>query len=130
MVALEQIVGSIPVVGNIVYGTFGAQIQEHHVIGLGLYSKGLTSLPETIGDLNSLRHLDLRQNYFTYLPETIGQLRALRVFYLNENQITTLPEMVGDLTSLEELYLNENNLPPLPESIRKPLETHGCKIYQ
>ena len=78
-------------------------IKDNHVVGLGLYNKGLTSLPETIGQLTSLKELWLTSNQLKSLPETIGQLTSLKELYLHENKLTSLPETIGQLTALEEL---------------------------
>lgn len=45
----------------------------------------------------------MEENALFSLPESIGQLLSLRNLYLNENQIQHLPESFGALESLERL---------------------------
>jgi Leucine-rich repeat (LRR) protein len=68
---LEKDVGQIPIKSSIEYNTFGVKIEDNHVVGLGLYNKGLTSLPETIGQLTSLTELWIYNNHLKSLPVTV-----------------------------------------------------------
>ncbi|MHA1372018.1 MAG: leucine-rich repeat domain-containing protein [Promethearchaeota archaeon] len=93
MAELERLVGeTIPKVSKVEWDTFGFVEKGGHVVQLGLYKKGLTSLPETIGNLKSLKKLWLYKNNLTSLPGTIGQLKNLQYLYLNDNNLTSLPE--------------------------------------
>ena len=84
---------------------------------LSLSDNNLTTIPENIGDLDSLVSLSLKNNQLTTLPESIGDLSSLEYLRLNGNQLTSLPESIGDLSSLEDLNLDNNQLTTLPESI-------------
>ena len=47
------------------------------------------SIPETLGQLNNLQALYLRDNQLTgAIPETLGQLENLQALYLSGNQLT------------------------------------------
>jgi len=106
---LEKLIGEIPTVSEIEWNTFGVKVQQdNQIVGLNLYKKGLTSLPNTIGNLTSLKEL-----------------------YLENNQLTSLPDTIGNLTSLKELQLGSNPLTSLPENVKKALKKlkkQGCKI--
>jgi tetratricopeptide (TPR) repeat protein len=106
MMDLERALGSkaIPAVQDVQYNTFGFTAAQGHVVSLGLYKQGLTSLPETIGQLSSLRTLRLDSNKLTSLPSTIGKLKALQKLDVTSNQITSLPETIRDLHSLQTLW--------------------------
>ena len=90
---------------------------NNHVINLTIYATDLTSLPESIGQLEQLSHLDLQSNQLTSLPESIGQLQQLSYLDLQSNQLTSLPECIGQLQQLSHLDLQSNQLTSLPESI-------------
>jgi len=60
MIELEKMIGeAIPKVWKIEWNTFGYMEESGHVVGLGLYNKNLSSLPESIGNLRSLQILNL-----------------------------------------------------------------------
>ena len=84
---------------------------------LDLSNNHLTEIPELIGSLTFLEKLDLSFNKLTKLPESIGSLVSLRYLYLLDNQLTELPKTIGCLTSLKKLDLGMNSLTSVPESI-------------
>ncbi len=101
--------------------TIGGSPQR--VTRLFLYNVGLTgSIPEQIGDLTGLTHLDLGTNRLTgEIPSTIGNLVNLVELTLNGNKLTgELPESLGNLVGLVALHLNENGLTgEIPSSVSK-----------
>lgn len=88
-----------------------------HVTGLQLERRNLTSLPESIAQLQKLESLDVKDNQLTSLPESIGQLEALSDLTLDFNQLASLPESIGELRALKKLSSGNNQLASLPESI-------------
>ena len=88
---------------------------------LSLYSNDLTGpIPETLGQLNSLQYLWLSGNQLTGpIPETLGQLNSLQSLWLASNQLTgPIPETLGQLNSLQYLWLASNQLTgPIPETL-------------
>jgi hypothetical protein len=76
----------------------------------------LTSLPESIGDLNELAFLYLEWNLLTYLPNNFSQLTSLVSLTINNNWLTSLPDDFGNLSQLFFLDLGYNQLPSVPES--------------
>ena len=105
----------------------------NHLRRLDLYRNQLTSLPTSIGNLESLERLDLRFNQLTSLPDSIGNLTSLEILTLGSNQLTSLPESMGNLSSLRELDLYHNQLTSLPPEIGqltslKDLNLHGNQL--
>jgi hypothetical protein len=84
---------------------------------INLSDKGLSALPESIGNLQNLKWLGLNENDLHRLPESIGNLQNLEWLHLGYNKLSILPESIGNLQNLEWLYLGNNNLSSLPESI-------------
>ncbi|KAI8571114.1 hypothetical protein RHMOL_Rhmol01G0092500 [Rhododendron molle] len=86
-----------------------------------LYLKdcNLSSLSEEIGNLISLRTLDLAQNNLSTLPDGICNLTCLKHLRLEENNVSNLPSGIGRLTSLYSLSLSRNSLCTLPDTIGK-----------
>jgi len=89
----------------------------NYELKLDLSSLNLTSVPESISQLTSLRFLNLADNQLTELPELIGQLKQLTALYVSNNRLIQLPESIGQLHQLQHLDLMGNQLTELPESI-------------
>ena len=81
-----------------------------------LAGKGLTALPESIGDLTVRGDLILGYNQLRTLPESFGSLTVGGDLILGQNQLRTLPESFGSLTVGGNLRLYQNQLTTLPES--------------
>ena len=68
----------------------------------------LTSIPESIGKLENLEHLDFESNQINFLPEFIGNLKLLIKLGLEDNNLTTLPISIENLKDLTYLDLRSN----------------------
>src|SRR5581483_9164960 len=77
----------------------------------------LTALPEALGQLTQLQHLDGSVNQLTALPEALGQLTQLQHLYVFVNRLTALPEALGQLARLQHLAVSDNQLKALPEAL-------------
>ena len=103
----EKIIGrSIPIVGGIYSYTVGVAVKDSNVIGLGLYDCELTTLPDSIGNLETLQILHLNDNKLTKIPKSIGNLKSLTDLQLGRNFLSALPDSFGQLESLIRLRLN------------------------
>lgn len=80
-------------------------------------NKNIKRLPESIGNLKSLRVLELRWLSLEELPESIGNLTYLHKLDLTYNWLQYLPQSIGNLINLRELILYGNNLKALPKSV-------------
>ncbi len=78
---------------------------------------GVRSIPESIGNLKSLEELGLSGNQLTDLPKSIGDLLSLKVLSLEGNGLVSLPDSIGNLTHLRHLYISKNNLTSIPQAI-------------
>jgi Leucine-rich repeat (LRR) protein len=117
---LEKNVGeSFLEVDVLEWDTFGFKIDTGNVVGIGMFNRGLTKLPDSIGNLSSLEELYLGSNKLVYLPESIGKLKSLQKLFLRNNNLISLPDSIGSLSSLKELYLLGNQLSDLPKSMAK-----------
>lgn len=134
---LEELIGeSIPKIRKSIFlyyndptvakkSSFGIQIIGDDVVGLLLnpigrgkgYKPPLTILPESIGNLHSLKELIIKNNKLTTLPESIGNLQSLQKLDLDRNELTNLPKSIGKLNSLERLNLQYNKITNLPETL-------------
>ncbi|GMH38521.1 hypothetical protein BSKO_06405 [Bryopsis sp. KO-2023] len=77
---------------------------------LNLSNSGLTHLPESLGDLPSLKELRLSSNKLSTLPRGLGNLTKLRTLILDHNQLVTLPAGLCQCLCLEELNLESNKI--------------------
>ena len=85
---------------------------------LDLSNKGLTELPQEIGQLTKVTVLKLSNNKLTELPPEIGQLTNLTNLDLSENRLADLPPEIGQLANLTGLLLNNNRLTALQSESR------------
>lgn len=94
-----------------------AQVGEWHgvtvdddglVTQLALLENGLTGqIPASLGDLYSLRHLDLGQNQLSgELPSTVCNLSGLVRLDLAQNQLSgEVPAELGKLANLQRIFV-------------------------
>jgi len=75
----------------------------------------LAAVPSWIGSLTRLRTLDLGHNVLSSLPDSMAELQALEILYIHDNRLAALPAWIGSLRSLTYLNVAENGLRSLPE---------------
>ena len=89
-----------------------------HLSNLNLEGNLLRSLPQGIGKLTKLKHLNLSNNKLTHLPGDFNGCRhTLLKLDLASNYLTSLPSSIGEFKKLIRLDLNNNLITSLPESI-------------
>ena len=84
---------------------------------LDLSDRGLTELPDAIGELTALESLYLFRNELTQFPSEIRQLTKLTQLDLSNNRLSDLPPEIEHLTNLSYFYLSGNQLSDLPPEI-------------
>jgi hypothetical protein len=70
----------------------------------------------------------MRNNLLTSLPESIGGLKELRHIDLRGNPLTHLPSSIAVLPQLDKLDLRWVSM-PVPEWLPN-LEARGCLVYR
>jgi flagellar motor component MotA len=78
-------------------------------------NENLKTLPDSIGNLKNLHDLGL--NTIQKLPDSIGNLKNLVTLYLNDSPVKTLPDSIGNLKNLATLNLNYSSVEKLPDTI-------------
>ena len=75
----------------------------------------LVSLPEGIGGLKALTHIDAAKNSIAVLPgAAIGTLQQLQFLNVAQNALTDIPEDIGVCENLSYLNISENQISIIP----------------
>ncbi len=90
-----------------------------HLEHLDVLNAGLKSIPAEIGQLKKLKCLHLAGNDLAELPTEIANLKKLKRLFLNANQFDALPDWLGELERLELLHVPHNKLEALPEGLQR-----------
>lgn len=65
--------------------------------------------------------MDLSKNKITSIPEGIKAMTSLKFLAIAKNRVTRLPLALGDMTSLSKLKFDENPIEfPPPAALRPP----------
>ena len=89
-------------------------------------------LPECIGSLTSLTHLDVSHNQLARLPESIRNLASLTNLCVNNNLLVRIPDSVSNLASLTWLDIRDNPITSnltLQNEVIKRFERIGLFLF-
>ena len=86
-------------------------------IQLEHHGSNLSTLPPAIGRLAHLRSIEASGNRLTWLPTSLGQLGSLEALDVSCNLLTSLPQTIGALAHLRHLDVAFNELTELPDSV-------------
>ncbi len=109
-------VRGFPFIHEISETSYGIEIQNGSIVGIGLFNCGLTRLPDSFSIFKSLKRLSLRSNPLKSFPEPICKLKNLEILDLSLTNLSQVPSIIGNLHNLKELHLENNWLRTLPES--------------
>ena len=85
---------------------------------LSVGSSEITSIPDWIGDLQSLTELSLKFNKnLKTLPDSIGNLKNLTMLDISGTPIEQLPGSIENLSSLKYVNICKTNIHTVPQSI-------------
>ena len=81
--------------------------------------KNISTIPHTIGFLDSLNWLELENNIIDTIPGNISQLSNLEIFQIYSNGLKYLPEGLEHLSNLQQLLIQDNLLDTLSFNFKK-----------
>ncbi|XP_049931897.1 disease resistance protein RPV1-like isoform X2 [Nymphaea colorata] len=135
------------------------RLSSLEMLGLNGCTK-LCSIPEGLGDMESLKKIDLSETCIEVIPDSIGrltnldklslcnserlrelpasicQLKLLKSLNLSGcHSVCLLPERLGDMEKLEELILDNTRIEVIPDSVGQLkslclLSLQGCKLLK
>lgn len=88
-------------------------IKKKHIKELGI--SFIRVVPETIGLLTQLEHLDLSYGYISTLPDSMQKLKHLKSINLSWNEFTKVPDVLNSLKNLAFIDITYNNIKYVPE---------------
>ncbi|XLS77615.1 hypothetical protein HN51_061840 [Arachis hypogaea] len=86
----------------------------------------LNGIPDSIGGLSRLIHLDLHQNRISSIPSSIMGCHSLAEIYFGNNNLSTVPMEIGALSHLGTLDLHSNQVAKIERLKEYPVE--ACKL--
>ena len=101
----------------IAWDSFGFEIVDNLVTGIGLFKTELKELPNCLWDLISLQRISLVGTKLSEIPLSIGKLINLEELYIGNNGLIAIPKQIGLLSNLKVLYIHENNITSIPKQI-------------
>jgi len=84
---------------------------------LNISHMGMVTIPSTIGNLKSLKKLDITYNRIESLPVEVWKLKSLEVFLLQVTRLICLSPGIGNLKHLKHLDLGFTNIRKIPAEI-------------
>lgn len=77
----------------------------------------VTQLPSSVGNLRSLRYLNMGHTALRKIPKEIGKLRELVNLDLSYNQLREIPKELAQLRNLSVINLSYNQITDLPNEL-------------
>ncbi len=90
---------------------------ESNTDKIDLSNKGITELPDEIGELTSLKSLNISYNNISEIPNSICKLVNLEELFLVRNNVSKLPANFSMLSKLKVLDVSNNPLVKLPKEL-------------
>lgn len=84
---------------------------------LYIFHNPIRAIPDSVGNLSALEHINIQNTHLVSLPDALARNTNLLDISLQGNRITRLPDIFSSLQKLHVLNLAHNNLTSLPPSI-------------
>ena len=112
-------------------GFFRPVKKDKNIVALDFAGRKLKNLPNSIGALSFLKHLNLWDNYLITLPKSVKSLSSLQYLYLDWNKFKIIPNIQWDTFKLlEKLSLTNNaGVNKIPDSLLKLIKQNFTKKY-
>lgn len=86
-----------------------AAMPESSAIILNLWKQHLGRVPDSVWEQTEMESLILADNNLKEISARVGDMKSLRTLDLGHNELTQLPETLGEITGLSGfLYLHDN----------------------
>ena len=99
-------------------------IYSRRIVAIHLENNFLTSLPEQLATLRTLRLLSVARNRLTAVPEWLRELPDLDTLSVGSNRIAAMSPGIGGLPRLAHLNLFDNRLRRVPVALGRCLQLH------
>ena len=103
-------------------------VYSRRIVSIHLENNFLSSLPEPLTALTTLRLLSLAGNRLAAVPEWLPALPSLDTLSFASNCLTALPPTLGDLPRLAHLNVYDNRLQRIPTALGRCAELRTLVI--
>jgi len=101
----------------------------NELVSISANASKIKTLPEGIGNLINLKHLNLGYNKIEELPKSIGNLKELQDISLGGNELKTLPKEISGLEKLVSISLEFNRFEKFPKELLSLKSTYSIWIH-
>lgn len=101
----------------------------NELVSISANASKIKTLPENIGDLINLKHLNLGHNKIEELPKSIGDLKELQDLSLGSNELKSLPKEITGLEKLVSISLDFNRFEKFPKELLGLKSTYSIWIH-
>jgi len=91
---------------------------------------GLADLPEAVGQLRSLKILDISRNNLSWIPKSFTGLSSLQFCNISKNSILMLPLDIEIMPNLTHLLASFNLIAELPENLTLLKSLQTLDVYE
>ncbi len=93
-----------------------------------MFNRSFVNVPDSVCNLQKLKALELNDNNLSEVPNCVGKLKNLTILRLSKNKLKKIPDGITELTNLNHLYIDNNPISSIPSDFTK-LKNNGNLVH-